>query len=234
MSQETILADRIAELNATPLFSGLKKSNLTKLAAASRLKIVTRGSGLFNQHDPAYSLYILRSGVMGIVLTSYDGREMLIDELKPGDCFGEVCVLMNGERTAGAVAREDGEVIEINGDEFLSILDAEPSLVKRMLDIAMRRLFRAQKRESALAFLGAPARIARLLVEMDEADKQESDKGYITLSQEELAQRTGLTRQTVSNNLGYWRREDWLLTGRGRIMLLNRAAIRRIAEESLI
>ena len=132
------------------------------------------------------------------------------------------------------VVREDCEVIEINGDEFLSILDAEPSLVKRMLDIAMRRLFRAQKRESALAFLGAPARIARLLVEMDEADKQESDKGYITLSQEELAQRTGLTRQTVSNNLGYWRREDWLLTGRGRIMLLNRAAIRRIAEESLI
>ena len=45
------------------------------------------------------------------------------------------------------------------------------------------------------------------------------------MSQEELAQRTGLTRQTVARLLGDWRRHDWLLTGRGRIMLLNRALI---------
>jgi CRP-like cAMP-binding protein len=117
---------------------------------------------------------------------------------------------------------------------FLAVLDDEPALARRMLEIATQRLFRSQRRESALAFLGAPARVARVLLEMDEADKRGPDKGFITLSQEELAQRTGLARQTVSGSLGQWRQNDWLLTGRGRIMLLNRAALRRIAEESLL
>jgi CRP-like cAMP-binding protein len=49
-----------------------------------------------------------------------------------------------------------------------------------------------------------------------------SDKGYLTLSQDELAQRSGLTRQTVTTILGGWRRRGWLLTGRGHIVLLNR------------
>jgi CRP-like cAMP-binding protein len=100
-----------------------------------------------------------------------------------------------------------------------------------MLNVATNRLFKAHLRESALAFLDAPARIARTLLEMDELDRNGEDKGYITLSQEELAQRTGLARQTVAHSLGQWRRHGWLLTGRGRIMILNRAALKRIEEQ---
>jgi CRP-like cAMP-binding protein len=234
MPQETAHRERFDALRTSMMFSGLREDSLQRLAQASRFVDVPRGSFLFYQHDPASALYIMQSGEMAIVLSSQDGREMIIDEVRPGDCFGEVSLLTSGERTAGARARENCRVLEIMARSFLIVLDAEPALARRMLEIATQRLFRSQRRESALAFLGAPARVARVLLEMDEADKRGPDKGFITLSQEELAQRTGLARQTVSSSLGSWRQNDWLLTGRGRIMLLNRNALRRIAEESLL
>src|SRR3990172_6585042 len=66
------------------------------------------------------------------------------------------------------------------------------------------------------AFLNAEGRLARLLLQLG---RKELEKGYITISQEELAERTGQTRQTVAKALGRWRRAGWLITGRGRIML---------------
>ncbi|MFN2160389.1 MAG: helix-turn-helix domain-containing protein, partial [Anaerolineales bacterium] len=65
-------------------------------------------------------------------------------------------------------------------------------------------------------------------------DIENAEKGYMTLSQEDLAQRTGLTRQTVAKILGRWRRAGWLLTGRNRIMLLNREALKKVAAQSYL
>ncbi len=215
-------------LRNAPILSGLNETSLAKLAHASRFVSVSKGVFLFYQHDPADSAYLLRSGAISVVLSSADGREMIIDEVRPGGWFGEVSLLTTGHRTAGALAREDSELLEITGKAFLSVLDMEPVLTRQMLKLATQRLSKAQMRESALAFLDAPARVARVLLELDDIDKRGLDKGYITVSQEEVAQRTGLTRQTVANNLSQWRRRDWILTGRGRIMILNRAALNRI------
>ena len=99
------------------------------------------------------------------------------------------------------------------------------------LDINVNRLQRSSEREGALAFMDAQARLARLLLELD---KQEHEKGYITISQEELANHTGLIRQTVAKALGKWRRDGWLITGRGRIMLLNHKALEELENKLLI
>lgn len=215
-------------LRNQPVLSGLQESSLFKLAKASRYVTVEKGVFLFYQHDPADSIYILLSGEISIVLSSADGREMIIDEVRPGNWFGEVALLTTGHRSAGALAREDSKLLEIAAKAFLAVLDMEPAMAGQLLKIATQRLSKAQQRESALAFLDAPARVARMLLELDDVDKRGPDKGYITLSQEEVAQRTGLTRQTVANNLSQWRRHDWILTGRGRIMILNRVALERI------
>jgi CRP-like cAMP-binding protein len=87
------------------------------------------------------------------------------------------------------------------------------------------------KRESALAFLDAQARLARLLLELEE---QEQHKGYVTISQDELAHRTGLIRQTVAKALGKWRRAGWLITGRGHILILNRKALEDLESNLLV
>jgi CRP/FNR family cyclic AMP-dependent transcriptional regulator len=217
-------------LGSLPLFAGLSEARLAALAQESRFKRVPRGSYLFFQGDLADALYVVRSGSFAILLSSPDGRELVINEMHCGDCFGELGLLTGKLRSTSAMARGAGssEVLVIPRDAFLSVLDAEPLLSRRLLETMAQRLRNSSEREGALAFLDAQARLARVLLELDD---QASERGYVTISQEELAQRTGLTRQTVAKALGRWRRRGWLITGRGHILLLNRPQLQHLEEQ---
>lgn len=218
-------------LTSLDLLEGIRNESLFALANSARLVPVRKGSYLFYQSDPASSFYIVYSGELMVILASSDGREIIISEMQTGECFGEVSLLSTGLRTAGAQAKLDSEVLEFPSSVLFQVLESEQQLARRMLAIASQRLSNAQQRESALAFMDAPNRVARILLKLDEADRTGPDRGFVTISQEEIAQRAGLTRQTVANSLGRWRREGWILTGRGRIVILNREALKRETEE---
>jgi CRP-like cAMP-binding protein len=156
---------------------------------------------------------------------------MVINEMHSGDLFGELGIITQRSRSTNAVARSDSELLVIPRQTFLKVMDNEPQLTRTLLEITANRLQVSGRRESALAFLDAQARLARLLLELEE---QEQDKGYVTISQDELAHRTGLIRQTVAKALGKWRRAGWLITGRGRILILDRKALERLESNLLI
>lgn len=218
-------------LSCVPLFKTVSPANLVSLARVSRWRKVQRGEFLFLQGDPAHSAFVICTGWIVIALNSTDGRELVITEMRDGDLFGENALISQTARSTSAIARTVTDVLEIPSPAFLALLDNEPHLVRRMLEISVARLVASNHRQSALAFLNAPARLARVLREMGETDQQIAHQGYVTLSQEELAQRTGLTRQTVARFLGEWRRNGWLQTGRGHITLLNRAELLNIEEQ---
>lgn len=220
-------------LGSVALFDCLSPDCMARLATACRVSRVGRSHYLFFEGDAAHSVYVVRHGWMVILLAGPDGRELVLSEMRRGDVFGENAVLTGLPRSATAVAREGSELLVLPGEVFLSVLQDEPCLARRLLEQAAARLAAGNQREAALAFLPAEARLARMLHQLDDLDQATRDKGYVTVSQEELAQRTGLTRQTVARLLGQWRRQDWLLTGRGRIMLLNRAEIYAHEEQML-
>jgi CRP/FNR family cyclic AMP-dependent transcriptional regulator len=229
-----LASDARAFLEGMPLFAELGDASLIALARDGKFVHVEKGQFIFFQADPSEKVYLVRSGLVSIVLESPDGREMVINEMRPGDSFGEVGVLTGQPRSASAIVRKEGILLELPRQAFLTILSAEPSLARRILDITANRLRSSSERESALAFLDAQARLARLLLQLEELEEQKTEKGYVTISQQELAQRTGQTRQTVAKALGRWRRAGWLLTGRGHIMLLNREALAKLEQEWII
>jgi CRP-like cAMP-binding protein len=155
---------------------------------------------------------------------------MVIEEMRAGDLFGELGLLTKQPRSAGAVARSNSDLLVIPRDAFLHVMDKEPRLARLVLDLTASRLQMSVNREIALAFMNAHARLARYLLALEE---QERDRGYVTASQEDLARGTGLIRQTVAKALGTWRRDGWLLTGRGRILILNRKALEEVEEGSV-
>jgi CRP-like cAMP-binding protein len=140
-------------------------------------------------------------------------------------------ILTKKSRSTSAIARTKSELLVIPRQAFLNVVEQEPQIALRMLEITAHRLQVSGKRESALAFMDAQARLARLLLELE---AQEQDKGYVTISQEELAHHTGLIRQTVAKALGKWRRAGWLITGRGRILILNRKALEDLESNLLV
>ena len=218
-------------LGGVPLFSNLNEKAMNLLARAGKFQHVEKGKILFLQSDSSEFAYIVRSGNISIVLNSPDGRDMVINEMRPGDLFGELGILTRQLRSTSAIARADSDILVIRSEAFLRVIDSEPQLARRILEITAQRLQRSGEREGALAFMDAQARLARLLLELE---KEEKAKGYVTISQEELAQRTGLTRQTVAKALGKWRRTGWLITGRGRILILNHGALAELEKNLVI
>lgn len=229
--QSTPVREALKFLENIPLFSDLDQKSMNLLARTSRFMQAAKGKILFFQSDPSDFAYIVRSGDISIVLSGPDGRDMVINEMRPGDIFGELGILTAQSRSTNAIARADSEILVIPAQAFLQAVDSEPQLARRILRITAERLQKSGEREGALAFLDAQARLARLLLELE---KEEKLKGYITISQDELAHRTGLIRQTVAKALGKWRRAGWLITGRGRILILNHGALAELETNLVI
>ena len=221
-------SDLASFLKCVSLFADLDDSALAVLARVCHRITVPKGKFLFCQDDSAESAYIVHSGAISIILCTPDGRELVINEMRAGDCFGELALLTRGLRSASAMAREPSELIAIPRDEFLREVQAQPKLLRHLAETMAARLRASTERESAFAFLDAPARLARIVLELDRAA---SADGYITTSQEEIAQRIGITRQTTAKILGQWRRKGWIVTGRGKIVVLDRIALRKMSSD---
>jgi CRP-like cAMP-binding protein len=207
-------------------FNELGDATLQLLAGVTVVKKIPRHTYLFYQGEPGDAAYIVRSGEIAIVLNMLDGRELVINNMRAGDCFGELALLTDAPRSASAFASKVSELLVLPRDEFMQELERQPKLMRHVLQITARRLRASTERERALAFFDAPARLARILLELDRAA---GDKGHIVLSQHELAQHVGVARQTITKILGQWRRSGYLLTGRGKIVLLDRTALRKRA-----
>ncbi len=209
-------------------FANLDEATLAVLAHVSHVKSVGKGSTIFSQDDSGEAAYIVRSGLVNIILCTADGRELVINEMRAGDCFGELALLTGAPRSASAVASVPSELVVIPRQAFLAEMERHPKLLHLLMTTLAERLRASSERESALAFLDAPTRLARVIMELDRATRKD---GYMTNSQEELAQRIGATRQTTAKILGQWRRKGWIITGRGRILVLDRPALKRIAHD---
>ena len=213
-------------LKGMPPFHVLDKDTHLQLVHASRVVALPKGRLLFSQNDESDAVYVVCAGVIALVLGTSDGRELVIGELTAGYMFGELSVLTDKRRSTGAVAHATSEVLAIPVAVFEHALESTPALMRQVLAMTAQRLRDCSTRESALAFLDASGRLARTLVLLNQ---EAGGTNVIVTSQEEIARRVGMTRQTVAKELGRWRRAGWLQTGRGKIVLLNLPALRRAA-----
>jgi CRP/FNR family transcriptional regulator, cyclic AMP receptor protein len=221
--------DVLAVYRQAPLFAGLGPDVLQHLVRLSHLRRLRDGEHLFNQGERGEAVYMVCAGRLAVVLATPDGRELVINEMRVGEFCGELALFPGHTHTANAVARQPGFVAAIACGQFLALLESQPGLMRRLLEVLVERLRASTVRESALAFLTAPARLARLM--LTELEPDAPGVPLVAVSQEDLAQRVGVSRQTVAKTLGGWRRAGWIITGRGRIMLVDQSALRRLASE---
>lgn len=219
-------------LGEIPLFACLDEPELDRLIQAGRSREMPKGSILFFQQDPADGLYIMLSGAVAIYVSSNDGRELVLGEMRDGDYFGELALITGQPRSTNAITMRKSELFILPGQVFMELLESHSKMLRCLVEVTANRLYASTRRESALAFLDGPARLARILLQL--AASSEAPGGYITISQLDLARRAGLTRQTVAKILGRWRRTGWLLTGRGRVVLLDIPALEDVVERATI
>ena len=216
----------VSFFRTVPLFRGVGDMILGTLARSCQHQHLGKSEVLFTQDDPAEAMFIVRTGWIAIFLATVDGRELVINEMRPGDCFGELALFTDQPRSTGAMGGEPTDVVSIQQDVFMRCVQSDPHLMRNVLETPARRLQVSGERESALAFLSSNARIVRVLLLLDERGGR---GGVVETTQENLAQYIGLTRQTVAKALGEWRRAGWVGTGRGVIKIHDRAALEKLA-----
>jgi len=132
--------DAASFLRRLPLFAGVGEGALAALGRACTPRAIPRGSYVFLQSEPAESVYLVQSGVVSILLASADGRELVINELRPGDCFGELGALTGRPRSASAMARTDSVLLAIPTQALREALAVDAELARRLLTLTAARL----------------------------------------------------------------------------------------------
>ena len=188
------------------------------------------GETLFSQGEPGDALYIVEAGEIEISVLSADGRKLALDMVVPGEVLGEIA-LFGGERTATATALSDSALRRIRRADVMAVIRSRPELALEFIDILCQRLRAVSRKLEERSFLPVPARLAnRLLYLGDKVGP--SRAGAVPVTQAELADFVGATREATAKTLVEWRARGWIALARGSVRILDRTALEGLAAEA--
>jgi CRP-like cAMP-binding protein len=172
-----------------------------------------RGDALFHEGDEGDKLYVVTDGKVKLGRTSSDGRENLLAILGPGQMFGELSLFDPGPRSATVTAVTDTTYSSLSHEELTGWLTGRPEVVLGLLGQLAARLRRANDVVADLVFSDVPGRVAKALLDLAKRFGDTRDDGvhvHHDLTQEELAQLVGASRETVNKALADFASRGWL------------------------
>ncbi len=200
-------------LRQSPLFSALDDEAATALRASMAETRLRRGEVLFHEGDEGDKLYIVTEGKVKLGRTSSDGRENLLAIQGPGQMFGELSLFDPGPRSATVTAVTDTVFSSLSHEDLLRWLDGRPAVARGLLAQLAGRLRRANDVVADLVFSDVPGRVAKALLDLADRFGRTADDGvhvHHDLTQEELAQLVGASRETVNKALADFVSRGWM------------------------
>ena len=210
-------------LSRAPLFEALDEESAKALRALITNVDLVRSQRLFDEGDAGDRLYVVLHGKIKLTRAAPDGRENLLSVLGPGEMFGELSLFDPRPRTSSAVAVTDTGLAALAHDELRDWLTGRPDVSLHLLRALAQRLRRTNDVMADLVFTDVPGRVAKQLLQLAQRfGTQEDGAMRVThdLTQEELAQLVGASRETVNKALADFASRGWLrLDGKSVIIL---------------
>lgn len=208
--------------------SDIPNANLPELVDVlsgrlTKLKL-NKGETLFEQGDFDDQLYVLDSGLLEVSVYSASGRKLSLNQMGPESVFGEIAIFDPGPRTARIEALEPCVLRAIGQKAILEEMASQPGLSRMFLRLAGQRMRWMNKQVQEQVFLTPAARMASKLIHLI------GDEDAVSMSQSDLADFVGVTREVVSKTLSLWKREGIVEVSRGRIAVLDREALTKLRE----
>ena len=206
-----------------PLFTALEESAALSLHASMDSVKISKGSILFAEGDEGDHLYVIVEGKIKLGTSSGDGRENLLSILGPGEMFGELSLFDPNPRTSTATAVTDAKLLSLGQTKLIPWLTENPRVSLNLLASLAQRLRRTNEAVGDLVFSDVPGRVAKALIDLGERFGKQTDEGLLVnhdLTQEELAQLVGASRETVNKALADFAGRNWLkLDGRAVLII---------------
>jgi CRP-like cAMP-binding protein len=201
------------------LFAKVPRPEIEKLAGFARIQRLKRGETLFRRGDPGGTLLCVLNGRIRISLPSADGKDLVLNVIGPGEVFGEISLLDGGERTADATATTDGQVLALLRRDLQPLLLSRPELAFGLIGVLCERIRRTSGQVGELIFHDLGERLARTLLRFAGTEAE------VTVTQRELSELVGATRESVNRRLKDWQQEGLVALRPGRVILQDRAAL---------
>ncbi len=218
-------SERARLLAKTPLFRGLEPRDLDALAARAQERPMRAGDVICRRGDPGASMFALLAGEVRIVLPGTDERDQVLRVMHSGDVFGEIALLDGGARTADAVAETNGRLLVVERRDLLQMLQEDPPLALRIISLLCERLRSTNLLLEAMLFHDAASRLASTLLML--ADGRPGMR--LDITQRVLGEMVGAARETVNKKLREWQGAGLLTLEPGRITVVDRAGLQRLA-----
>jgi CRP-like cAMP-binding protein len=194
-------------LDKCVLFRGLSDQERTDLAAHARARTFAANEPIFHIGDLGCSVMGVVVGTVRISLPAPKGREIILADLSAGELFGEIAMLDGKQRSANATALTNCEVLALERRDVLPFLERSPKACLNLMQLLCDRIRRSDERMAEIAFFDLPARLARVLLRYP---TQGRGTPRLSLSQRELAEMSGSTRENVNRCLRDWERHGIL------------------------
>jgi CRP-like cAMP-binding protein len=223
--------DKRSLLRAHPFFKGLDEAVIDWLVPRALSRKLKKGTVLFRKGDAGSKLYAVCAGAVRISSTSEQGSDAILNLIIPGDIFGEIAFLDRGPRTADAVVVEDSEVMVIERHDFIQLLRQYPEVSMRLIEILCSRLRRTSEQVEDIIFLGLPHRLAKVLLHLYRRSSANAASNKIRITQHEISQMIGASRESTNKQLRDWQRRKWLRLERSCVVVLAPEALKGLVSE---
>ena len=226
------MEDAEGVLRQAPLFEGLDDESARALRRQMSEVTVSRGEHLFLEGQDGDRLYVVLDGKIKLTRAASDGRENLLSVIGPGEMFGELSLFDPRPRTSTASAVTDATVAALAHDALRPWLLERPDVSMHMLRALAKRVRREFDVTADLVFTDVPGRVAKNLLDLaDRFGEQNRDGLHVhhDLTQEELAQLVGASRETVNKALADFAARGWLQISARSVLILDADRLRRRA-----
>jgi CRP/FNR family cyclic AMP-dependent transcriptional regulator len=225
-------AQLLEALRHSELFGGGEAAGLERLVQNASPVAYPAGAFLMRQGEPAAHVYVLTAGEVAIISPARGGAEQVHSIVGPGELIGELALLSDGKRTAGARATSPTLAWLIGREAFWAFLEVTPSASAALLRLVAARLRDREALIDDLLSLDVKGRLAKALLGLAERHGHAAEDGslviLVRLTHRDLAGLVGASRENVTRALAAFRKRGLIAYDTNAIRLLDPEALRRL------
>jgi CRP-like cAMP-binding protein len=203
-------------------FKALNEQERRDLAAHAQSRTFAPDEPIFHVGEPGSSMMGVMVGTVRISLPGWKDKQLILADLPAGEFFGEMALLDGKPRSANATAVTKCELLVFERRDFLTLFERSPTACLNIMQLLCERIRSTDERMSEIAFFDLPARLARALLRYP---AQGHGPAKLSLSQQELAEMVGATRENVNRCLREWQRRGILQLENGWTIILKSEAL---------
>ena len=222
------MAVRVEFLKSSPYFSGLGPAELDSVGRFVSQKVAERGQLILFEGEPAGALYFVASGVVKVFKTSADGKEQILQLVRPGESFNDVPVLNGGANLASAEAMGAVVLYVIKKSDLEVILRDYPQVAFNVIQVLSQRVQHLVSLVEDLSFRHVTNRVAKILLEHA---GDGTGQGPM-LTQQEMAAMAGTAREMVGRSLKSLEEDKKIRLERHRIIITDKEGLQELARVS--